>query len=67
MSLVVGGGIIFYKDNPGSTASSMLETKLFLNSIIYDAQQGAILMSCDLRDFVLSTPMLQPELKKHPH
>ena len=42
----------------------MLETKLLLNIIISDAQQGYIFMICDLKDFFLATPMLQPEYMK---
>ena len=31
----------------------MLETKLLVNSVIYDAKDGALFMSVDLKDFFL--------------
>ena len=47
---------------------STIETKLLLNSIIYDAQQGYRLMRCDHEHFLLATPILQPEyMKLHIH
>ena len=39
----------------------MIETKLLIDSIISDSQQGYIFMICDLKYFFLATPMLQPE------
>ena len=42
----------------------MLDTKILINSNIYDAQQGSRFMSCDLKYLFLATPMLQPEYKK---
>ena len=57
--LVVGGNSLVYEEDPGYPAASMLETKILLNSIIYDSQQGSRLMSCDLKYFFLATPMLQ--------
>ena len=64
MQLVVGGDHLVYEDYPGSPAASMIETKLLLNSVISDAQQGSIFMICDLKGFFLATPMIQPEYMK---
>ena len=61
MISVVGGNHLVYEDDPGYPAASMLETKLLLNIIISDAQQGYIFMICDLKDFFLAIPMLQSE------
>ena len=66
--LVVGGNNLVYEDDQGSPEESMLEMKLLLNSIISYAQQGSILMICDLEYFFLATKMLQPEyMKIHIH
>ena len=59
-----GGGCLVYEDDTGSPAASMIKTKTLLNSIIYDAQKGARFMSCNLKYFFLTTPMLQPEYMK---
>ena len=58
---MVGGNHLVYEDDPGYTAASMLEMKLPLNIIVYDAQQGSRFMICDLKDFFIATLMLQPE------
>ena len=46
--LVVGGDKLDYLDDEGSSAVSMLETKLLVNSVISDTQQGTRFMSYDL-------------------
>ena len=50
-----------YEDDPGYSAASIIETNLLLNSIRYDTRKGYKSMRCDLKDFLLATPMLQPE------
>ena len=62
--LVVGVNRLVCGYNPGSPAAPMLETKIFLNIIISDAQQGDIFMRCDLKYLLLATPMLQLEYMK---
>ena len=62
--LVFGGDFLVYEDNPGYPVASIIDTKLLPNSIIYDSQQGAIFMRCDIEYFFLSTPMLLPEFMK---
>ena len=58
MILVLGRNGLVYEGDPGSPAASILETKLFINSIISDDQQGAGFMSSDLKLLFLDTPML---------
>ena len=50
-----------YPDNPVSPDYSLIETKFILNSNIYDAKKWARLMSCDLKDLCLASPMDQEE------
>ena len=59
MILVVEGGCLVYEDDLGYPAASMLEMKLLLNSILSEAKQGYIFMSCDIKELFLATPMLQ--------
>ena len=44
----------------GSPAALFIETKIMLNSVISDASKGAKLLTCDLKDFFLATPMDTP-------
>ena len=59
--IVVGGDKLVYADDVSAPTSSILETKIFLNSVISDADDGAKFMSCDLKDFFLATIMDSPE------
>ena len=59
--IVVGGDKLVYADDVSAPTSSILETKILLNSIISDADDGAKFMSCDLKDFFLATIMDSPE------
>ena len=52
--LVVGGDKLLYEADAGSLASSLIETKILLNSTISDAEKGARSMSYDLKDFFLA-------------
>ena len=49
--LVAGGDKLDYKEDASSPATSILETKLLLNSEISDAKKGAHFISSDLKDF----------------
>lgn len=53
-----------YEEDASSPATSMLETKLLLNSTISDATQGARFVSSDLKDFFLASRMARPEYMK---
>ena len=48
-------------DDVSAPTSSILETKILLNSIISDADDGEKFMSCDLKDFFLATLMYSGE------
>ena len=55
--LVVEGDKIPYKNDSGSLAANLIDTKIFLNSVISQASKGAKFISCDLMIFFLATPM----------
>jgi hypothetical protein len=59
--ITVGGNRLDYNYDAGSPAASILETKLTINSVISDANQGARFMGADLKDFFLASPMKEPE------
>ena len=59
--IVAGGDKLTYDADTGSTAASLLETKILITSTISDASKGARFMSLDLKDFFLATPMIHPE------
>ena len=40
-----------YEENIGAPEASLLETRLFINSVIYDSNQGDRLFSDNLKDF----------------
>ena len=62
--IVAGGDKLDFLDDASSPATSLLETKILVNSIISDAKHGAKFMSADLKDFFLASPMLKPEYMK---
>ena len=65
--MVVGGDKLSYHEDTGSPAASLLlETEIMLNSVISDAHKGAKLLTCDLKDFFLATPMGKPEFMRIP-
>jgi len=64
--VVVGGNKLDYLFETASPAAGLLETKLLLNSIISDVNEGAKFFSMDLSDFFLATPMSKPEYMKVP-
>ena len=49
--LVAGGDKLDYAEDSGSPATSLLETKMLLNSVISDNNEGARFMSIKLKDF----------------
>ena len=61
---VVGWNKLNYKYDTVSPAASILESKVFINSLIYGAKQGENFMSCDLKDFFLVTLIARPEYMK---
>ena len=65
--LVVGGDKLPYDKDSSSPAASLLETKLLVNSVISDANNGARFLTTDLKDFFLATPMATAEYMKIPY
>ena len=59
--LVVGGDKLDYLPDSGSPTTTLLETKLLVNSVISDCKKGARFACCDIKDFFLSSPMATPE------
>ena len=62
--LTVGGEKLSYDTDAGSSAVSLLETKLILNSKISDAVNGARFIFADLKDYFLEMFMANPECMK---
>ena len=63
---MVGGEKLEYKNNSGSPAANLLETKLLFNSTISDAKDGAKFLSMDLKDMFFQTTMKDPEYTRVP-
>ena len=59
--LVVGGEKLTHEKYYGVTVASLLETKLLINSVIYDSKQVTIFWGYDLKDSFLASPMDGPE------
>ena len=62
--ITVGGNRLQYPDDSGSPATDLTETKILLNSVISDADQGSRFMTADLASFFLASPMHRPEFMK---
>jgi hypothetical protein len=62
--LTVGGDKLPYENDAGSSAASLLETKLMINSTISDADKGARFFCADLKDHFLASPMKDPEFMR---
>jgi hypothetical protein len=57
--LVVGGDHITYEGDAGTPTAELLTIKLLANSII--STPNAKMLTLDLKDFYLNTPMARPE------
>ena len=53
--LTVGGNLIVYPSDCGTSTVDLLTVKLLLNSIV--STPGAKLLTIDIKDFYLNTPM----------
>ena len=62
--VVVGSNRLKCLFDTGSPATSMLETKLLVNSTISDAKKGARFMGADIKDYFLASPMKKTEYIK---
>ena len=54
--ITVGGDRLTYPHNVGSPAANLMKTKILINSVISEANQGARFMSMYLKDYFLTTP-----------
>jgi len=57
--LTIGGDKLDYAEETASPAANLLETKLLINSVSYDAHKGARVLGIDIKDLFLLT--LLPE------
>ena len=64
--MVVGGDRLECEFDSGSPAADVLETKILLNSVTSDTNDGARFCSVDLKDMFLHTLMSHPECVKAP-
>ena len=64
VQIIVGGNRLNYIDDTGSLASNLLETKVFINSTISDINKGAKLVTADIKDYFLATPVDKPNYMK---
>ena len=62
--VVAGGNRLKCLFDTGSQATSMLETKLLINSTISDDKKGARFMGADIKDYFLASPLKKPEYMK---
>ena len=64
--LIVGDDKLDYEFDVGSPTTSLLDTKLLINSAITDVRHGDSFMSLDIKDLFLSSPMLDAEFIRIP-
>ena len=57
VQMKVGGGKLEYDGDPSSPAVSMLNTKIFLDSVILDAHGGIWFATADIKNRYLQSPM----------
>ena len=62
--LVVGGDKLDCDVDAGAPSTNLVEFKILLNSVISESKQGAKFLSCDIKDFFLSSPMSKPKYMK---
>ena len=61
---MVGGDILSHDGDAGAPDANMLETKIILNSVISDADNGVRFMSADKKDHFLARPMQKSEFMR---
>ena len=59
--LTIGGDMLDYYGDATSPASTLLDTKLLINSVISDSKKGAIFLTLDLKDHFLQSLMKDSE------
>ena len=57
--MVIGGNRIKYSGDAGTPTADLLTIKLLANSIV--STKNAMMLTMDLTDFYLNSPMEQPE------
>ena len=70
--MTVGDDKLTYDSDPSSPEISLLDLKIHLNSVIYDACKGARYITADIINYYLNNPMpkfhyMQIHLKDIPH
>ena len=55
--MTVGGENLEYEGNPSLPAIWLLNTKIFLNSVISDSHTGARFCTADIKNHYLQLPM----------
>ena len=61
VQLVVDGDKVKYIYDASSPSTTILETKILINSTIFDSHQGARFLTLDIHNFFLCSTMPQPE------
>ena len=64
--MTVSGDILECNGNPSSPAVSLLNTKIFFNSIISDAYKGAKFATADIKNHYLQSPMKNHQYMRIP-
>ena len=62
--MTIGGDKLDSDSETASSAASLIETKLLLNSVISDAKNGARFLTMDLKDHFLQIVMNYPEFMR---
>ena len=64
--MTVGGDTLDYDGEPSSPAISLLDTQIFLNSVIFDSSNGATFSTADIKNHYLQSPMEKYQYMKIP-
>ena len=59
--ITVGDNMLIYPEDAGSLAENLPKTKVIVNSVIFDAKNGAQFMWVDIKYYYLAPPMDQSE------
>ena len=59
--LTTGGDVLEYAETSSSPASSLLETKIIIKSVISDAHKGSRFMTAYSKDYFLQSKLLESE------
>ena len=61
---MVGGDKLDCDIDAGAPATTLVEFKMLLNSVISKSKKGAKFLSCYITDFFLASPMTKPKYMK---